>query len=101
MRMISALQLVDGGGRCALRPWRCAADDTECLVKLSTDDNGRARARYRLKPLHSRTLMMNRARALVIATFAVLPSIAHAQSYPAKPIRIVVPYTAGGSVDVL
>ena len=30
---------------------------------------------------------------------ALLPSIARAQTYPAKPLRIVVPFQSGGSVE--
>ena len=33
-------------------------------------------------------------------TASVIPS-AHAQGYPARPIRIVVPYPAGGGIDVM
>jgi tripartite-type tricarboxylate transporter receptor subunit TctC len=37
--------------------------------------------------------------ALMVA--AALCSIAHAQTYPSKPIRLIVPYAAGGPVDAV
>jgi len=39
------------------------------------------------------------AAALAAAAFAHAP--AHAEDWPARPIRIVVPYTAGGSSDII
>jgi tripartite-type tricarboxylate transporter receptor subunit TctC len=41
------------------------------------------------------------ARAIVIAAFSLNAHSAHAQNYPSKPIRVVVPYAAGGAVDAL
>ena len=43
-------------------------------------------------------------RALLLAGVTVLASVAQpafAQGYPAKPIRIVVPYPAGGGIDIM
>lgn len=40
------------------------------------------------------------AAVIVWACLATQP-LAHAQSYPAKPIRIINPYTPGGSVDAI
>jgi len=36
-----------------------------------------------------------------IGTFAALPSIALAQAWPAKPIRMIVPFPPGGGVDFI
>ena len=38
--------------------------------------------------------------ALSIATLAVLSDASFAQSYPTKPIRMIVPYAAGGANDI-
>jgi len=37
----------------------------------------------------------------VLLVAASLPLAAHAQAYPGKPIRIIVPYPAGGAVDII
>jgi tripartite-type tricarboxylate transporter receptor subunit TctC len=44
-------------------------------------------------------MFKNLLSAAVAASVAVLPSIAAAASYPERPIRIIVPYPAGGTTD--
>lgn len=44
---------------------------------------------------------MNRISCLLAVSLAALPVAGTAQAYPSKPIRIVVPFPAGGGVDLL
>jgi len=40
-------------------------------------------------------------RLLLLGLFALLPALAGAQSWPSRPLKLVIPYPAGGSVDLL
>jgi tripartite-type tricarboxylate transporter receptor subunit TctC len=45
--------------------------------------------------------MTRTLRTLLVTTLALLPLPALAQAYPARPVTIIVPYAAGGSLDVV
>jgi tripartite-type tricarboxylate transporter receptor subunit TctC len=45
--------------------------------------------------------MMKLFTRLALAAFLVAPLLLHAQAYPTHPIRLIVPYPAGGTADVL
>ena len=44
---------------------------------------------------------MTISRRLLLGLFLLLPSIASAQNFPVKPIKLIVPFPAGGPNDII
>lgn len=54
-----------------------------------------------MPPTLPRRLVGRLALLAPLAMLSALPSQVHAQGYPSRPIRLVVPFTPGGSTDIL
>ena len=44
---------------------------------------------------------MKSRRSLLLAILLLLPTLASAQNFPAKPIKLIVPFPAGGPNDII
>jgi len=45
--------------------------------------------------------MRSLVRGMIVAALVVLPQLAQAQSYPSKPVKLIVPFPAGGPADTI
>src|SRR4051812_47092980 len=69
------------------------------LLLYCRDSLGWNRARRAADRPSQETLPMNSFRCAVASLALMAAFLAHADAYPERPVRIVIPYAAGGGVD--
>ncbi|HYF09426.1 MAG TPA: tripartite tricarboxylate transporter substrate-binding protein [Acetobacteraceae bacterium] len=95
--------------RVAVTPHIAALTDPRGAARQIAQQLRRARAGEELlhRPIRfgdtdapSRERFMNALRSLLVALAVALPGLAGAQTFPERPVRIIVPFAAGGATDV-
>jgi tripartite-type tricarboxylate transporter receptor subunit TctC len=84
------LQSREINGRCK-RPALLEIDNAEEISDLSTTHDDGEKTMF----------TMTRTLALALALAGLVPATALPQAYPSKPIRLIVPFPAGGGVDYI
>src|ERR1700722_252216 len=96
------LMMICRSGRRSLRPLAFAwtddgLGDTRAVIVAKSDNKPRMTGRCAVKTIRRLVL----AAGALAATLASINVHANAQDYPTRPIVMIVPFAAGGPVDVI